>query len=227
MIKVNVDGRAIEVGEGQSLLAVCLRQGIFIPHLCFLEGMPESPASCRLCFVDIEGEPAPVASCKVPPWDGMVVRTDTERVRRLQKSALRLLLSVHHVDCRNCPSNKKCVLQDLAKFLGVPLKSKKLEHLQREIGVELDHPLFQFVPERCVLCEKCISVCRRHNDFSLLTFAKRGFNTVVTCFEKDPDKLPCTGCRACVEICPVSAIFLKDEPTEARHDQPPPSPDPP
>ena len=209
MIEVTVDGKEVEAKEGQSLLSACLEHDIFIPHLCYLEEMADPPASCRLCFVEIDGERNPVASCKVQPTSGMVVRTDTDRVRRLQKSALRLLLSVHHVDCRNCPSNKKCVLQDLAKFLGVPLKSKKLEHLEREAEIDLDHPIFEFVPERCILCEKCIYICRQRNDFALLTFAKRGFDTVVTCFEKDPDKVHCKDCFACTEVCPVSAILPK------------------
>jgi bidirectional [NiFe] hydrogenase diaphorase subunit len=214
MIKLTVDGKAIEVSEQQNLLAACLQEGIYIPNLCFLEEMTNPPASCRLCFVDIEGERNPVAACKVQPTEAMVVKTDTDRVRRLQRSALRLLLSVHHVDCRNCPSNKKCDLQRLSKLLGVPLKSKKLEHLEREPTIDLDHPLFEFVPDRCILCAKCIYVCQERNDSALLTFAKRGFDTVVTCFAgKDSGGLPCKDCRACVEICPVSAIFLKEEST--------------
>lgn len=212
MIRITVDGKDIEISQQQSLLAACLHQGIYIPNLCFLEEMTDPPASCRLCFVDIEGERSPVAACKVQPRESMVVKTDTERVRRLQRSALRLLLSVHHVDCRNCPSNKKCDLQRLSKFLGVPLKSKKLEHLEREPTVDLEHPLFEFVPGRCILCAKCIHVCQNRNDFAFLTFAKRGFDTVVTCFGgKDAGGLPCKDCRACVEVCPVSAIFLKEE----------------
>jgi len=215
MIKVTVDGKQIEVDEQQSLLTACLQEGIYIPHLCFLEKMRDPPASCRMCFVDIEGERNPVVACKVQPKEAMVVKTDTDRVRRLQRSALRLLLSVHNVDCRHCPSNKKCDLQRLSKFLGVPLKSKKLEHLEREPLVDLDHPWFEFVRDRCILCAKCIYVCRQRNDFNLLTFAKRGFDTVVTCFGgKDSAEPPCKDCRACVDICPVSAIFLKDPSTQ-------------
>jgi len=150
----------------------------------------------------------------VHPAPGMVVKTDTERVRRLQRSALRLLLSVHRVDCRNCPSNTKCVLQDLGKFLGIPLKSKKLEHLEREITIDLTHPLFEFNPHRCILCGKCIYVCQQRNGTGLLTFAKRGFATVVACFgDHDLNRSSCQDCHACVEVCPVSAIFLKSTPS--------------
>jgi predicted molibdopterin-dependent oxidoreductase YjgC len=210
MINLTVDGREIHAQEGQDLLSACLQHDIFIPHVCFMEGMTDPPASCRLCFVEIEGMPFPVASCRVKPEPGMVVKTATERVRRLQRSALQLLLSVHHVDCRNCPSNKKCVLQDLGKFLGVPLKSRKLSHLEREIAIDLTHPLFEFNPHRCILCGKCIHVCQERNGRGLLTFAKRGFDTVVACFgDKDLSRIPCKDCQACVDVCPVSAIFLK------------------
>lgn len=210
MVKVKVDGREIEVDSGQSLLAACLKENIYIPNLCYLEEMTDPPASCRLCFVDVEGERNPVAACKLQPREGMVVKTDTQQVRRLQRSALRLLLSVHHVDCKNCPSNKNCDLQRLSKFLGVPLKVKKLDHLERETRIDLDHPIFTFVPDRCILCAKCIHVCRRVNGIGLLTFAQRGFDTVVTCFgATDPGTFPCRDCGACVEVCPVSAIFLK------------------
>lgn len=210
MISLTVDGRDITAQEGQNLLVACLRQGIYIPHLCFMEGMVDPPASCRLCFVEIEGMSFPVTSCRIQPVPGMIVKTDTERVRGLQRSALRLLLSVHHVDCRNCPSNKKCALQDLAKLLGIPLKSRKLEQLEREITIDLTHPLFEFNPHRCVLCAKCIHVCRQHNGIGLLTFAKRGFDTVVACFDDtDLSRTRCKDCQACVDVCPVSAIFLK------------------
>ncbi len=214
MISLTVDGREIPAQEGQNLLTTCLQQGIYIPHVCFMEAMVDPPASCRLCFVEIEGMPFPVPSCRVHAAPGMVVKTDTERVRRLQRSALRLLLSVHHVDCRNCPSNKKCVLQNLAKFLGIPLKSRKLDHLEREIAIDLTHPLFGFNPHRCILCGKCIDVCQQRNGTGLLTFAKRGFDTVVACFgDKDLSRIPCQDCQACVEVCPVSAIFLKSTPS--------------
>jgi bidirectional [NiFe] hydrogenase diaphorase subunit len=212
MVTLTVDGQQIECHEQQNLLAACLQQGVYIPNLCFLEEMTDPPASCRLCFVEIEGERNPVAACRMQPKNGMIVKTDTDRVRRLQRSALRLLLSVHNVDCKNCPSNKRCDLQHLSKFLKVRLKPKRLEHLDRKITIDLEHPLFQFVPDRCILCGKCIYICQKRSPFALLTFAKRGLDTVVTCFEgKYSGNISCKNCRACVEICPVSAIFLRND----------------
>ncbi len=125
MIKLIVDDKEIEVKEGTILLKACLDNDIYIPNLCYMDDMKGSVASCRMCFVEVEGEEKPVTSCTVKATGNMTVRTDTPAVRRLQRSAFRLLLSTHHVDCRNCQVNKKCELQKIAKFLKVGLKQKK------------------------------------------------------------------------------------------------------
>ena len=137
MPKLLVDNKEIEVKEGTTLLKACLDNGIYIPNLCYLEGMEAPPASCRMCFVEIEGVEKPITSCTVKVKDDMVVKTDTLSVRRLQRAAFRLLLSVHHVDCKNCQANKKCELQHLAKFLKVGLKPKHLEVFLKEPDIHL------------------------------------------------------------------------------------------
>ena len=136
MITLRIDDQKIEVAEGTNLLEACLDNGIYIPNLCYIEGMKHPPASCRLCFVEIEGTDNPVLSCSVRVGREMVVNTDTPRVRRLQKTALQLLLSVHDVDCKNCPANRKCALQEMAKFLKVALKSKGFNQFLKEIPIE-------------------------------------------------------------------------------------------
>jgi len=140
MPKLWVDGKEIETKQGTTLLQACLDNDIYIPNLCFLESMEDPSASCRMCFVEIEGEKQPMTSCTVKVKDDMVVKTDTPAVRQLQRTALRLLLSVHHVDCKHCPANKKCELQRIAKFLKVGLKPKGLERYlkrQKSTGITL------------------------------------------------------------------------------------------
>jgi len=110
MAKLIVDGREIEAQQGANLLQACLDNDIYIPNLCYLKEMQDPPSSCRLCFVEIEGYRQPVTACRVEIREGMVVKTDTEHVRRLQRTAFELLLSVHHVDCKNCPANRRCEL---------------------------------------------------------------------------------------------------------------------
>ena len=101
MVKLIVDDREIEAAEGATLLQACLKNDIYIPNLCHMEDMAHPAALCRMCFVEIEGQDKPVASCTITVSENMVVKTDTPAVRRLQRRALRLLLSVHDVDCKN------------------------------------------------------------------------------------------------------------------------------
>ncbi len=211
MVKLLVDNKEIEAEEGTTLLQACLNNDIYIPNLCYLKSMGNPSASCRICFVEIEGEEKPVASCTVKVRDDMVVRTDTEPVRRLQRTAFELLMSVHDVDCGHCPANKKCELQNIAKLLKVGLKSKRFEQQLKEIEIDDEHPLMNYHVNRCVLCGKCAFVCQKKHGQPLMTFAKRGFATVISFYgEKDVSALPCEECLACVETCPVSAITLKN-----------------
>jgi NADH dehydrogenase/NADH:ubiquinone oxidoreductase subunit G len=210
MVTITVDDREIMVAEGISLLEACLKNDIYIPNLCWVEGMVEPWASCRLCFVEIEGEKQPVTACTVPTRAGLVVSTDTPAVRDLQRSGLELLLSVHHVDCKNCHANKKCALQDLARFLKVKLKPKHLENCLKPVEMDETHSCLVYFPNRCVLCGKCIHACREVHGQPLISFAKRGFDTVVS-FQgiESCSEAECESCGACADICPVGALTTK------------------
>jgi bidirectional [NiFe] hydrogenase diaphorase subunit len=209
-ITITIDERSIETVEGSNLLRTCLDNGIMVPNLCFVADMADPPASCRLCFVEVADLPQPVPACKVAVRAGMVVRTATDAVRRLQRSALRLLLSAHRADCRNCPANKQCPLQDMARFLGVRLRPRRFEQLQRDVSDPMEHPLFTFIASRCVLCGRCVHACRTHGN-GLLTFIRRGFDTLIGALPvDDAATLHCGGCLACEAACPVAALFIKD-----------------
>ena len=161
-------------------------------------------------FVEIEGETGPVPSCTVAVRDGMTIRTDTPAVRQLQRTGLEFLLSTHDLSCKECPANKQCALQRIAKFLKVRLRPKHLEQHLKEPRVDESHPVFNYYPNRCVLCGRCIHVCRETHGKALLTFAKRGIGTVISFYgEEDVSRLPGEKCQACVDICPVRAITLK------------------
>jgi bidirectional [NiFe] hydrogenase diaphorase subunit len=214
-VTLEVDGRQISAPAGAVLLEVCLGNDIFIPNLCFLKGSPSRPASCRMCFVEIEGRGEPVASCTVAVVEGMRVRTDTPAVRRLQRAGLKLFLSVHDVDCRNCPANKRCELQRLARFLKVGLNARPLATRLKTPAVDDTHPHLRHFPNRCVLCGRCIAVCGGARPHAALTFARRGLDTVVSAFGSSEDGPRCMDCGACVAVCPVGALTLKTTSTAA------------
>jgi bidirectional [NiFe] hydrogenase diaphorase subunit len=208
-ITLTIDERSIETVESRNLLQTCLENGIMVPNLCFVADMTDPPASCRLCFVEVADLPQPVPACKVAVRAGMVVRTATDAVRRLQRSALRLLLSAHRADCRNCPANKQCPLQDMARFLGVRLRPRRFEQLQRDVPDPMEHPLFTFIASRCVLCGRCVHACRSHGN-GVLTYIRRGFDTLIGALPVDDVAiLHCGGCLACEAACPVAALFRK------------------
>jgi bidirectional [NiFe] hydrogenase diaphorase subunit len=210
MLQITVDGRDIEVEEKTTLLAACLENDIYIPNLCFLENMTSPYASCRLCFVEIAGVDRPVASCTIRATQGMRIFTDTAEVRRLQRSALRMLLSVHHIDCRNCPANKQCELQRIAKYLKMGLKARPLDVFLKDTSIDTSHSCIDIYPNRCVLCGKCIEVCRVQNGQPLFTFAKRGFHTVISAYGfEDESADSCHHCEACIKICPVAALVMR------------------
>ena len=208
MVQILVDNETIEAEDGANLLQTCLENNIYIPNLCYLKHSPVPFAACRLCFVEIAGKPATACTQKVT--EGLQVQTDTSAVRNLQREGFRLLLSVHEIKCKECPANKRCELQRIAKFLKVGLKPKGLENVLKEPGLDAIHPYLLVDQNRCVLCGKCVHVCREKHGHSYLTFAKRGFNTVISAY-LEPDDIPLSfsGCTLCIDICPVMAISLK------------------
>jgi NADH dehydrogenase/NADH:ubiquinone oxidoreductase subunit G len=210
-VTINIDGRSIQATKGDSLLKVCLENDIYVPNLCFLERLPHRHASCRLCYVSIEGHGAPVTACTVRVNQGMVAVTDTPEVRALQKAGLKLLLSAHDIDCRHCAANRRCALQHIARFLKVGLTPKPLPRIliKAEPAVLFDGVMYH--PNRCVLCGRCVHLCRSRHQQPLLTFAGRGMDTIISVYGiSDQDWQGCQRCQACILACPVGALISEE-----------------
>lgn len=209
-ITLSIDSVQIEANRDEKILWAALDNGIYIPNLCAIREAKVPSASCRLCFVEVEGIPHPVTACTEPIAEGMVVHTRTPLVDRLRRSALELLFSVHSLDCKNCAKRKECELLKIAACLGIKLKSLRLRKIERSLPVDESHPYFIYDPNKCVLCGKCVWVCNELKGIGAIDFAFRGFNTLVTTFgKKHLGESKCISCGECIDVCPVGALVPK------------------
>jgi bidirectional [NiFe] hydrogenase diaphorase subunit len=211
-VNITIDGKPVRAKAGEKILWAALDAGIYIPHLCAIREAGSPLASCRLCFVEIQGYPSPVTSCTETVKEGMVIRTRTPLIDRLVRDAFELILSVHRLDCKDCPANRRCTLQDLAKILKVPLRQKRHRKIEPDLPVDETRSDFGLNPNHCVLCGRCVWVCNELIQCRVLDFARRGLATVISTFDGQPlaEQQDCTGCLKCVEACPAGALYLKD-----------------
>jgi len=208
-VSLTIDGKEVRVAEGDKVLWAALGNGIYIPNLCTIRDAFQ-PADCRLCFVEIEGYHQPVTACTEPVREGMVVNTRGAKALRLARTGFELLMSTHPVDCAHCLKNRSCELQKIAAHLGCKLKTKQFRKLERKLPVDSSSPVLTYDPNKCVLCGKCIWVCRERLGIGVLGFARRGFERMVTTFADEPiGKYECQGCGECVLVCPSGALVLK------------------
>ncbi|MBM4235388.1 MAG: ferredoxin [Firmicutes bacterium] len=215
-ITITIDGRQINVMPGLKLLWAALDNGIYIPHLCAIREEIRPNASCRLCFVEIEGSKHPVTSCTKTVEENMVVKTRSPRIDRLVKTAFELIISDHNLKCNECPANKNCVLQTIAKERGLRLKQKRFKSIVREFELDDSPEVFAFDRSRCVLCGQCIWADRVEAKVGAIGFTNRGIKRMVTTFKDLPlaDSI-CTQCTLCVDACPVGALYYKKDRKEA------------
>jgi bidirectional [NiFe] hydrogenase diaphorase subunit len=212
-VSLIIDGKEIKAREGEKVLWAALDNGIYIPNLCALRDASAPDASCRLCWVEVAGKGRPVTACTETVEAGMVVNIRGAGALRLARAGLELLLASNVVDCARCPASGACELQKIAAHLGVKLKTRRLRKILRNLPVDASSPLFIYDPNRCVLCGRCVWVCREHLGIGALGFAHRGFNRRMTTFGDEPiGEAKCDGCGECVTACPTGALCFKDKP---------------
>lgn len=208
-IEVIIDGNKYAADSSETILQVCRRNKIEIPTLCYLKDVNE-PASCRVCVVEVEGMRKLVTSCSTKVTPNMVVTTNSNRVLKARKTALELLLSNHNKNCLNCPKNLKCDFQklceqfhcDTEKFAGVTSKN---------VIDDSNHSIVRD-DSKCILCGKCVAVCKKKQGCSAITKINRGFDTKIgTSFDRPLQESSCVGCGQCVLVCPTGALTQKNE----------------
>lgn len=207
-VTINIDGNIVQVPENYSVLKACREAGINIPTLCYLEGINEVGA-CRLCLVEVEGQRTLKASCVLPVSEGMVVKTNTKRVREARKTNLELILSNHNRECTTCDRSGKCELQRISDELGV--REIRYEGAKHVTPVDTSSPSIVRDQTKCILCGRCVSVCDKVQGVSVIGFRNRGFNTTVgPIFNKGLAEVACINCGQCVVNCPVGALKEKE-----------------
>ncbi|OGP75405.1 MAG: hypothetical protein A2V86_11230 [Deltaproteobacteria bacterium RBG_16_49_23] len=207
-----IDGKEIAAEPGEKILWAALRSGIHIPHLCAMESADLPFGGCRLCLVEVEvgGRREMVTACSEPVREKMKVYAHTEKIERMRRTAFELIMSDHLIDCKNCPKRKDCELIRTASSLKMTLQPKNLRSLVRDLSIDDSHPLFAYDPRKCVKCGKCVLTCQGLGK-SLLNFAYRGFEMVVTTFDHLPlASSGCESCLECVKVCPTGALYLKE-----------------
>ncbi len=209
-VEITIDGQKVQAAAGEKLLFAALKAGFFIPHLCAMEEIDPPKNSCRLCFVEIEGIDKPVTSCTVNVSEGMVVRTRSEQVDRLVASAFEMLMSAHRIDCKFCPGNKRCALQEIAKKRKLPLKPRNLKMIEPDFPVDESRPEIGLNPNHCVLCSRCVYICNQVVGKNVIDKMNRGLLSRIGTFDGEPlADQECGQCVECAKICPVGAIYLR------------------
>ena len=206
-ISFTIDDKKISCSEGKTILWAALENGIYIPNLCAIQEKTQPSASCRLCFVEVEGENEPVIACTEPVKEGMVVHTRGKNALRLARTSAELILASHPVDCGHCLKNRSCELQKIAKHLGIKLTTKRFRKLERKLPLDQSSSLFTYDPNKCVLCGKCVWVCQEKLGIGAIGFTRRGFKRMVSTFQGKPlAESPCSQCAECVKVCPVGSL---------------------
>jgi formate dehydrogenase major subunit len=203
-MKVTINGKVCEAAEGQTVLEVARANGFYIPTLCYLADLTPTGA-CRICVVEVEGMRNLVASCSAPATEGMVVRTDTERVLAARRFIVELLVSCHPLDCMTCEKTGDCTLQNLAYELGVTGSTMVGE--KYDYPVDYSNPFIVRDYNKCILCLKCVRVCNEIQGIEAIKTIQRGFDTkVATAYDTPLQDSNCVFCGQCVQACPVGAL---------------------
>jgi NADH-quinone oxidoreductase subunit G len=202
-IQLTIDGREVEAVEGAMLVDAAKQGDVEIPYFCYEPKLGNPVGACRMCLVEIEGIPKLQTSCSTPVKDGMVVHTQTDRVRHAQNAIVEFLLVNHPLDCPVCDKGGECPLQDITFGWGLG-RSRMIEpkrHFEKPLALS---PLVAIDRERCILCYRCVRFSQEIAEDYQLIFAERGADTYVATHDGHPYVAPFSG--NIVELCPVGAL---------------------
>ena len=208
MVNVKVNGIAVSVPKGSTILEAARVAGVEIPTLCFLKDINEIGA-CRICVVEATGARGLVTACVYPVAEGMEISTNTEKVRKARRTTLEMILSTHEKKCLSCVRSGNCELQKLCHDYGVEESSFEGFNPHYELDTSCAHLVRN--NNKCILCRRCVAACRQQF-VSVIGANDRGIDThIASAFEKDLADVPCISCGQCINVCPTGALTEQDD----------------
>jgi NADH-quinone oxidoreductase subunit G/NADP-reducing hydrogenase subunit HndD len=208
MINLTINNKQIQTEDGTTIFEAAKQNNILIPHFCYFENVHQIGA-CRICVVEVKGAKTLMASCVTEVKEGMVVYTNSEKVRRVRKVLYELMLSDHPKNCLGCLRNQNCELQDLGTLIQVD--EFKYEGVKSKELIDSSSPSIIRDSSKCILCRRCVTVCNEIQAVGLMNPHHRGFATFIGPTEDEMlGESICTNCGQCVLVCPVGALKEND-----------------
>jgi formate dehydrogenase major subunit len=206
-ITLTINGQSVKGKTGDTVLAICRANGIDVPTLCHLEGLNDVGA-CRLCVVEIQSEKKPIPACNYPARDGLVIKTSTPQLERYRKQVIELLFAERNHFCMFCESSGDCELQKMA--YRYQMDNVRFQSLFPKLPVDTLSSFLAIDHNRCILCGRCVRVCKEVAALRTLDFGGRGGQTMISADLNLPlGESSCTLCGSCLQACPTGAIINK------------------